>query len=85
MVLVETRIGGLVADKVIKKIGLPFSHRVEARGFSGGIWVLWKGNVDVVVEYNNFQFVHMRVKFSGMQDWVLFSGIYGSSRWMIRK
>lgn len=85
VVLVETRVSGPVADKVIRSVGIPNSHRVEARGFSGGIWVLWKCNIDVVVEINNFQFIHMKDKFSGLWDWVLFSGVYRSPHWVIRK
>ncbi|KAI9113491.1 hypothetical protein K1719_015418 [Acacia pycnantha] len=40
-VLLEPRIFGGNADKVIKKLGFHHSHRVEAAGFSGGIWILW--------------------------------------------
>ncbi|KAA3473188.1 Endonuclease/exonuclease/phosphatase [Gossypium australe] len=45
----ETQISGLKADRVIKIIGLPYWHRVEAVGYSGGIWVLWKDNIRVEV------------------------------------
>ncbi|KAL4364157.1 hypothetical protein GQ457_04G008120 [Hibiscus cannabinus] len=41
----EPRISGRAADGFIRKSGFEFSFRVEARGFSGGIWVLWKGSV----------------------------------------
>ena len=41
-VLVEPRVSGCRADRIIKKLGFPRSHRIEATGFSGGIWVLWK-------------------------------------------
>lgn len=45
VVLVETRISGIKAEKVIRNIGWLKSHRVEARGFSGRIWI-----------YGNLQF-----------------------------
>ncbi|KAK7275317.1 hypothetical protein RIF29_16430 [Crotalaria pallida] len=40
--ILEPRISGSKADVVCKKIGLDGCVRVEARGFSGGIWVMWK-------------------------------------------
>ncbi|XP_039033441.1 uncharacterized protein LOC120169347 [Hibiscus syriacus] len=36
---VEPRISGRKADAFIASIGFPYSHRVEANGFSGGIWI----------------------------------------------
>ncbi|KAL4311796.1 hypothetical protein GQ457_01G023690 [Hibiscus cannabinus] len=46
------------SDKVIKFSGFEWSFRVEAHGFSGGIWVLWRDTVrfDILVVSN--QFVH---------------------------
>lgn len=85
VVLVETRVSGVTAECVIKKVGMPFSHRVEACGFSGGIWVLWKSGVDLRVEANNFQFVHMKLKLSDLDDWMFFTGVYGSPRWGERR
>ncbi|KAL4324684.1 hypothetical protein GQ457_11G014580 [Hibiscus cannabinus] len=54
----EPRISGRQADKVIKLSGFELSFRVEAHGFSGGIWVLWRDTVrfDILVVSN--QFVH---------------------------
>ena len=40
-VVFEPRISGIKADKVIRKLSYHNSHRVEADGFAGGIWVLW--------------------------------------------
>lgn len=42
--LLEPRISGPAADKVIQKIGLTEGVWVEAIGFSGVIWCLWKSN-----------------------------------------
>ena len=41
VVLMEPRISGVKADDFIKKSGFDQSHRVEAVGFFGGIWLLW--------------------------------------------
>ncbi|KAL4388382.1 hypothetical protein GQ457_09G019490 [Hibiscus cannabinus] len=54
----EPRISGRAADGFIRKSGFDFSFRVEARGFSGGIWVLWKGSVKVDILAVSNQFVH---------------------------
>lgn len=37
VVILELKISGLSTDTVIKKIGLPYSHQVEAIGLKGGI------------------------------------------------
>ncbi|PPD84112.1 hypothetical protein GOBAR_DD18970 [Gossypium barbadense] len=37
------------------------------------------------IEVNQFQFVHLKVKFSELNDWVLFIGIYESPLWVLRK
>ncbi|KAK8704164.1 hypothetical protein V6N13_047796 [Hibiscus sabdariffa] len=42
VVFVEPRIRGRRADSVISSLGFPNSHRVEANGFAGGIWVAWQ-------------------------------------------
>lgn len=38
--LIETRISGDRADKVVRKLGFSDWIRVEATGFAGGIWIL---------------------------------------------
>lgn len=50
LVVVETRVSGLIADRVIGKLKFENSVRVEAVGRSGGIWLLWNGSkVDLKV------------------------------------
>ncbi|TYG40549.1 hypothetical protein ES288_D12G101900v1 [Gossypium darwinii] len=85
MVLMETRISGLKTDRVIKSIGVPYSHQVEAVGYSGGIWVLCKDNIRVEVMVNHMQFIHMKIKFDDVIDLVFFIGVYGSPRRNLRK
>ncbi|KAL4272914.1 hypothetical protein GQ457_13G010250 [Hibiscus cannabinus] len=43
--VMEPRISGRTADNFIKRSSFEFSYRVEAHGFSGGIWVLWRNTV----------------------------------------
>ncbi|KAJ4850100.1 hypothetical protein Tsubulata_004512 [Turnera subulata] len=48
VIVVETRISGRKVANVIRRLGYTNSHRVDARGYAGGIWVLWKeGDVGV--------------------------------------
>lgn len=45
VVLVETHLSGSQAQLICDKIGFQGQKRVEAHGFSGGIWMLWDTNV----------------------------------------
>ncbi|KAI9096746.1 hypothetical protein K1719_025925 [Acacia pycnantha] len=84
-VLVEPRISGPRADKVIKKLGFLHSHRVEASGFSGGIWILWSSKVSLNILVNQVQFVHMEVCWNNLNSKFLFTTIYGSPQSQYRK
>ncbi|KAL4383861.1 hypothetical protein GQ457_15G017010 [Hibiscus cannabinus] len=55
----EPRISGGDTDHFIRRTGFEFSYRVEAHGFSGGIWILWRDSVwfDVLAVSN--QYVHV--------------------------
>ncbi|GMJ06883.1 hypothetical protein HRI_004357500 [Hibiscus trionum] len=54
----EPRISGPKADDFIRRSGFTSSFRVEATGFSGGIWVLWKDIVQVDIIVVSDQFIH---------------------------
>ncbi|KAI9091681.1 hypothetical protein K1719_028124 [Acacia pycnantha] len=56
LVLVETKTSGDKCLKLRRKIGFDSSFVEEARGFSGGIWVLWKSQ---------------DVQRQGMSNWIL--------------
>ena len=80
VVLVEPKVSGKVADKVISGLGYQFSTRAEARGRAGGIWILWK-EVDLVIDVlqKHDQFIHLRVMQCNAEPW-LFTAVYGSPR-----
>ncbi|KAK8683424.1 hypothetical protein V6N13_039485 [Hibiscus sabdariffa] len=61
VVFVEPRVSGFRADTIIASLGFPYSHRVEAQGFSGGIWLAWFESITVDIILNHFQFFHCRV------------------------
>ncbi|KAJ4836400.1 hypothetical protein Tsubulata_039886 [Turnera subulata] len=84
MVIVEPRISGERATRVIRRLGFPRSHRVDSRGFSGGIWILWKNDLlSVQVLISHAQFIHMKI--STEHSSFLFTAVYGSPRATMRK
>ena len=57
---------------------------MEALGYSGGIWLLWKDHLDVSIFKTHPQFIHMKISGHGMEDW-FFTVVYGSSNYALRK
>ena len=71
VVILEPRIRDKKADDFIKKCGFDCSHRVEATGFSGGIWILWRNFFDVEIAFNHTQFIHLKISVQNViQSWV---------------
>ncbi|XP_031101868.1 uncharacterized protein LOC116005772 [Ipomoea triloba] len=59
--LVETKMFGHNADFVCTKFGFDKWARVEALGFSGGIWILWTDVLTIEVLNSHPQFVHLNI------------------------
>ncbi|XP_028769381.1 uncharacterized protein LOC114726829 [Neltuma alba] len=60
--LVETRVSGNKVKDIVKRMGFNFSVRVEARGYTGGIWLCWKEeNLSVEVLWECEEFSHVRI------------------------
>ncbi|GMI72974.1 hypothetical protein HRI_000966700 [Hibiscus trionum] len=78
VVFVEPQISGRNANAVIDSLGFPNSHRVEAKGFSGGIWVAWYDSIDVEILINHFQFIHCRVTHRNNGKVVYATAVYAS-------
>ncbi|KAG8495702.1 hypothetical protein CXB51_013535 [Gossypium anomalum] len=76
--LLEIRVNGPKANSIIVKLGFKCSHRVEAVGFSGGIWIGWKDFITVDILGNHPQFILLRI--SGVFYWqpILVTFVYGS-------
>lgn len=83
--LVEPRTSGPSADRIIKKIGYPNSHRVEASGFSGGIWLLWTDHISLRVLANHRQFIHTEISDAQGNNKGLFTAVYGSPNATLRE
>lgn len=58
----ETRVSGIRVDGIIAKLGFANSFRIEARGFSGGIWIIWNDNFFVDILDLHPQVILMRVR-----------------------
>ncbi|KAK8652043.1 hypothetical protein V6N13_108751 [Hibiscus sabdariffa] len=83
--LVETRVCGRCADFVIRHLGFDLSFHVEAHGFRGGIWILWKRSIDVRFLCLSNQYVHMEVLEHGQSSLVFVIAVYGSPNNTFRK
>ncbi|XP_021721963.1 uncharacterized protein LOC110689485 [Chenopodium quinoa] len=85
MALVETHMSGVDADKICEKINFSGQLRVEAQGFSGGIWLFWKSEEISVTPYGNHsQHLTILISKNGETPW-LFSAIYASPNSALRK
>src|SRR3954470_2161165 len=81
--LFEPRCSGPKADALIRRSRYSFSHRVEARGFSGGIWILWTEELAVTVIEDHPQFVTLKLVESN-GSWFYVTAIYASPSRSIR-
>ncbi|KAG8494050.1 hypothetical protein CXB51_011564 [Gossypium anomalum] len=76
--LMETRVSGIKADSIIVKLSFQYSHRVEAVGFSGGIWIGWKESICVEILKNHSQFVLVRISGTFFSKPLLVTFVYAS-------
>lgn len=80
LTLHEPRVGGAGAQEVIRNLGFKHQIIVEARGFSGGIWILWNSSVINISQIQaHEQFFNVRVQESSFSLWIL-TVIYASPR-----
>lgn len=62
LAIFETHAGGENARKICQGLGLDNSHRVDAMGQSGGLWLLWRSEVGSVTILNSSdQYIHAMV------------------------
>lgn len=70
--VVEPRVSGDQATKIIKKFGFANHVRAEAQGFSGGIWLLWHdASFTMEVEQIDPRFIHVQIGERGNRIWGL--------------
>lgn len=60
VVLLEPRVSGVRGQKIIKSLGFGFCEVEKARGFAGGIWVMWKEDgLDLRIVKKHEEFMHV--------------------------
>ncbi|XP_031131690.1 uncharacterized protein LOC116033075 [Ipomoea triloba] len=82
--LFEPKVSGDQANRICISFGFEEWVRVEAVGFSGGIWVFWNHTVEIQVISTHPQFVNLQVKEGNGLPWVL-SLVYGSPNISLRR
>ncbi|XP_019170571.1 PREDICTED: uncharacterized protein LOC109166142 [Ipomoea nil] len=82
--LLEPKVFGDHANEIC--FDLSFDHwiRVEAYGFSGGIWVFWKNEIQVRISRTHPQFVLLEIMEDNTTPWNL-SFVYGSPDHALRR
>ncbi|KAL4297374.1 hypothetical protein GQ457_12G006380 [Hibiscus cannabinus] len=78
VVLLEQRVSGRKADLFIARHDFPCSYRVEASGFSGGIWLLWKSSVSIDVLAVSTQYIHALCRDTITMKQFLITCVYAS-------
>jgi len=77
LALFETKISGQQAEDVCNKIGFNGQVRVEAQGFRGGVWLLWRDyNVDINIINLDERAITAEVCKLGSCPWY-FTAVYG--------
>ncbi|KAI9120692.1 hypothetical protein K1719_007725 [Acacia pycnantha] len=77
LVILEPRVSGIPASKIIKGWGFKYSVRREAVGFVGGIWIVWN-NDDLVVDIkmSDEQLLHCNLSLEWEE--MLFTTVYAN-------
>lgn len=82
--ILEPPISSSAADVVCRRLGRREWVRSEAKGFSGGIWVLWnREEVNLRVIHVEKHFVHMIVNEGKPTAWIL-TAVYASPQHHLR-
>lgn len=82
--LLEPKVSGVQANKICSSFGFEDWIRVEAVGFSGGIWIHWNTAVNVAILKTHPQFILLQVDDKRTHPWIL-AVVYGSPNRMLRK
>ncbi|XP_019153844.1 PREDICTED: uncharacterized protein LOC109150389 [Ipomoea nil] len=82
--LFEPKVSGSQANKICSNLGFSDWIRIEAVGFSGGIWVFWKDVFKVTVSFTHPQFILLQVSQPGQDPWNL-AAVYASPAHHLRR
>lgn len=78
IVLMETRVSANRAHKILERINMPNFIEVPPKGLSGGMWLLWKNNVDSRIDIIITQkFIHTQIRDNKKDIFWLATFLYG--------
>ncbi|XP_061354924.1 uncharacterized protein LOC133299477 [Gastrolobium bilobum] len=81
LVLLETRVSGSRADRIVQNLDFDSYYRREAIGFSREIWILWNKSITTIsILLDEHQFVHSRLCWAENGKVEYFTFVYGSPR-----
>lgn len=70
--LLEPRVSGVKVRRIIRSLGFKHCDIIEARGFAGGIWAMWKDeDLGLRIVEKQDQFIHCCCGNGGEEDWFL--------------
>ncbi|OMO86542.1 reverse transcriptase [Corchorus capsularis] len=85
LAIVEPRISGLRAERVLRKLKFPKWHVADPVGFAGGIWLNWDDAVvHITVIISSAQILHVLVKPKDSEEFLL-TVVYASPRVELRR
>ncbi|XP_031119046.1 uncharacterized protein LOC116022462 [Ipomoea triloba] len=82
--LLEPKVSGDQANRICISFGFEEWIRVEAVGFSGGIWVFWNRPLEIQIMKTHPQFINLQITDGNSPPWVL-SIVYGSPNQSLRR
>ncbi|RYR31610.1 hypothetical protein Ahy_B01g056442 [Arachis hypogaea] len=72
VILLETKVSGNNARRIIQGAGFNYFIIEEAQSFIRGIWICWKDNsISITTLESNQQFIHTRVQRHNQDPWCL--------------
>ena len=84
-IIAEPRISGETANTKIKNLGFQHSVKSDARGFSGGIWLLWNESIGKVTVLSiKPQIITVLIEKHNDRPWIL-SAVYANPTPSIRE
>ncbi|OMO51807.1 reverse transcriptase [Corchorus capsularis] len=85
MAVVEPRVSGATARRVLRELRMPKFHIADPEGFAGGIWLCWEESIlSLEVVFSSSQMVHAFVQKPGMSKFLL-TIVYASPILEIRR
>lgn len=83
--IVEPRISGSRAERVIRKLKFPKWHVAEPVGYAGGIWLAWDDAIlQVTVILSSPQLLHVQVKPKDATEFFM-TVVYASPKLELRR